>query len=281
VQRDAYISGGSNDWTNYSMTAGTVGTAGGNAAGAPGSTANPIVSAQLKLNGQDRFAERMGPYFNLVQPFQHHENVPSNIGINVYSFALKPEEHQPSGSLNMSRIDTAVLALKTQSTLSSSKVKVFASSYNVNKCVEKLHAYGVWETTIRNIVKAPTFVPVASVWKPTFPSRKIPCCSGKPLGCFASRKTHMCQEPLLPSVIRNYDMVMNNKHEYGNNAKDWATRMLTFFLNSKERASETERVSVKIVDKQSRLKIQSKPFWKLKGITVLELCQEWVVWHFD
>jgi hypothetical protein len=68
-------------------------------------------TAKLTLNGNDRFAQRDGKYFNLVQPYQHHENVPSNKGINVYSFALKPEEHQPSGTLNMSRIDTATLDL--------------------------------------------------------------------------------------------------------------------------------------------------------------------------
>ena len=33
------------------------------------------------------------------------------LGINVYSFALRPEEHQPSGTCNMSRIDNATLQL--------------------------------------------------------------------------------------------------------------------------------------------------------------------------
>lgn len=46
-------------------------------------------------------AKRTGEYFSLVQPYQHHTNIPTNAGINVYSFALKPEEHQPSGTLNM------------------------------------------------------------------------------------------------------------------------------------------------------------------------------------
>ena len=71
---------------------------------------NPVVAAKLQLNGHDRFSEREGRYFNLVQPYQHHENVPAT-GINVYSFGLKPEEHQPSGTCNMSRIDNATLHL--------------------------------------------------------------------------------------------------------------------------------------------------------------------------
>jgi hypothetical protein len=70
---------------------------------------NPFKDAILQLNGNDRFAVRKGTYFNYVQQFQHHTNISSNPGINVYSFALKPEDHQPSGTLNMSRIDTATL----------------------------------------------------------------------------------------------------------------------------------------------------------------------------
>ena len=94
---------------------------------------NPVRTAKITLNGHDRFAEMDGRYFNLVQPFQHHENVPSK-GINVYSFGLKPEEHQPSGTCNFSRIDTAVLNLTlTDNAVSGTpaKVRVFAVNYNV------------------------------------------------------------------------------------------------------------------------------------------------------
>ena len=93
---------------------------------------NKTKNAKLVLNGNDRFAERHGSYFNMVQPFQHHENVPSNAGINVYSFALKPEEHQPSGTLNMSRIDTAVLNLTTNNaSATNDALNVYAVNYNV------------------------------------------------------------------------------------------------------------------------------------------------------
>jgi hypothetical protein len=71
-------------------------------------TVNPVGTAKLQLNGHDRFQERDGNYFNYVQPYQHFSNTPSD-GINVYSFALKPEDHQPSGTCNFSRIDNATL----------------------------------------------------------------------------------------------------------------------------------------------------------------------------
>ena len=95
---------------------------------------NPVVTAKLQLNGQDRFSEREGSYFDTVQPFQHHTRAP-DAGINVYSFALRPEEHQPSGSCNFSRIDNAVLQLvlssNTVSGTNTAKVRVYAVNYNV------------------------------------------------------------------------------------------------------------------------------------------------------
>ena len=95
---------------------------------------NPVVTAKLQLNGQDRFSEREGSYFDLVQPYQHHTRNPST-GINVYSFALRPEEHQPSGTCNFSRIDNATLQLvlsnATVQGTSTAKVRVYATNYNV------------------------------------------------------------------------------------------------------------------------------------------------------
>jgi hypothetical protein len=95
---------------------------------------NPVVTAKLQLNGQDRFSEREGTYFDLVQPWQHHTRTPDT-GINLYSFALRPEEHQPSGSCNFSRIDNATLQLvlsnATVEGTSTAKVRVFATNYNV------------------------------------------------------------------------------------------------------------------------------------------------------
>ena len=89
---------------------------------------NPLTNCLLQLNGNDRFAARDGGYFNYVQPYQHHTNIPTNRGINVYSFALKPEEHQPSGTLNMSRIDTAVLSMKSSE---AGSIHIYALNYNV------------------------------------------------------------------------------------------------------------------------------------------------------
>ena len=91
---------------------------------------NPTVTAKIQLNGNDRFAERDGNYFSLVQPYQHHENTPDvfHKGINVYSFAIKPEEQQPSGTLNMSRIDTAILSISSSV---AGNIYIYTTNYNV------------------------------------------------------------------------------------------------------------------------------------------------------
>jgi hypothetical protein len=115
---------------------------------------NTCSGAKIQLNGQDRFSERDGDYFNYVQPYNHHTRAP-HVGVNVYSFALKPEEHQPSGTCNFSRIDNANLFLTvtsrtlrkgtvavsggilsetdidTQGTPNNARVRVYATNYNV------------------------------------------------------------------------------------------------------------------------------------------------------
>lgn len=102
---------------------------------------NPVYQVLLQLNGHDRFSQRDGNYFNYVQPYQHHSNTPTD-GLNMYSFALNPEEHQPSGTCNMSRIDNATLNLvfgrsandndfKTTYLADDSDISIYATNYNV------------------------------------------------------------------------------------------------------------------------------------------------------
>ena len=88
-----------------------------------------VDTLKLTLNGQDRFSARDALYFTRTQLWEHHTGyggitVRDNIG--VYSFALKPEEHQPSGTCNFSRIDTAQLVLGNGVSLN-----VYAISYNI------------------------------------------------------------------------------------------------------------------------------------------------------
>ena len=105
----------------------------------------------LQINGQDRLDKRYGDYFNKVQPYQHHTGVAGTVsslyylpisqpGIYLYSFALRPEEHQPSGTCNFSRIDTATLVMTLSggitvnaenSTDDSWDVRVYAINYNI------------------------------------------------------------------------------------------------------------------------------------------------------
>ena len=86
---------------------------------------------KVVLNGHDRFAERDYRYFTRAQVWQHHSGYGSVMGadqIAVYSFALKPEEHQPSGTCNFSRIDNAQLK---SSTATGGDMNIYAVNYNV------------------------------------------------------------------------------------------------------------------------------------------------------
>ena len=100
IQKQAFITNinGSTKcrWDNYSFTKFNKGLS--------------INSAAIDFSGESLVARFCGSYFNYVQPYSHHTRTPSD-GINVYSFSLRPEEYQPSGSCNMSRISKAVLSL--------------------------------------------------------------------------------------------------------------------------------------------------------------------------
>ena len=91
-----------------------------------------VTDALLQLNGHDRFKRRDGKYFTKVQRYQHHSGSGDSLNSkpHVYSFALKPEEHQPSGTCNFSRIDNAVLNLNYTAS-SADTLKVYAVNYNV------------------------------------------------------------------------------------------------------------------------------------------------------
>ena len=90
----------------------------------------PLSTFKLILNGQDRFKEQSGKYFNQVQPFYHHSGNPY-LGVYSYSFALKPEEHQPTGTCNFSRIDNAQVEVKTKGSTTKTSMHMFAVNYNV------------------------------------------------------------------------------------------------------------------------------------------------------
>ena len=130
------------NFTWYSGTAiGTTNAAVGSGIALLDLGVNPVQQAKLMLNGSDRFAERSGVYFNTVQPFQHHENIPA-VGINVYSFAISPELAQPSGTCNFSRIDQAQLNVTLNNDTfiatkgnanptTSAKLRIYAVNFNV------------------------------------------------------------------------------------------------------------------------------------------------------
>lgn len=118
------------EWFNYSnrLNAGTgeVGV----------SLTDPLDTAVLRLDGYERFQPRQAPHFRITQPYQRHTVVPAtaNDYIYDYSFSLKPEAEQPSGSLNASKIDDITLHLTFpvgQPSAYERIVIVYTQNYNV------------------------------------------------------------------------------------------------------------------------------------------------------
>jgi hypothetical protein len=108
-----------NDLFNYSNTVNPALTQG-----------NIITNAQIYINGIERFSVRTGDYFRLIQPYQKHTRSPNNF-VYIYSFSIKPEEHQPSGCSNFSKIDTKELFITMNPNIGSQQLRVYGLNYNI------------------------------------------------------------------------------------------------------------------------------------------------------
>lgn len=108
-----------NDWFNYSL---------------PSADVDPFVTGKIQLNGHDRTIAMPAKYYRLMEPYKRHSRIP-NKKIYSYSFALHPEDFQPSGTCNFSRVDTAHLVLSMDPSLlttsTKGRIRIFANSYNV------------------------------------------------------------------------------------------------------------------------------------------------------
>jgi hypothetical protein len=116
--------------------------------GEPGRSFNLINTALLRIEGFDRFDTRKADYFRLVQPYQYHTAIPINDFVYSYSFCFRPEDSQPSGSMNASRIDSMTLQLEMANTTETptsvykgpprgaANVRVYALNHNVLRIVD-------------------------------------------------------------------------------------------------------------------------------------------------
>ena len=104
---------------------------------------DPLHSAALFLNNQSRFGGKPAAYFRLVQPYQHHTNIPDTY-VYCYSFALHPEDPSPSGSCNFSRIDHVELQLNLQEGLANEPTTliIFGRNWNILRFREGLAGVG-------------------------------------------------------------------------------------------------------------------------------------------
>lgn len=91
---------------------------------------NPMVDCILNINGQERFSVRNANHFRYEIPYRRHTRIPENF-IYIYSFSLKPEQSQPSGTCNFSRLDSSELVMNFKRELTDSKIRVYALNYNI------------------------------------------------------------------------------------------------------------------------------------------------------
>lgn len=116
-------------WDNYSLTDNNQG--------------NPIKYSSMNFHSYERIVKQLYSYFNYLQPYESHYTTPSD-GINMYSFSLAPEDHQPSGTANFSTLSKILLNLEFDESLNLSdqninsellNLVVYARNYNILRIV--------------------------------------------------------------------------------------------------------------------------------------------------
>lgn len=93
---------------------------------------DPMIHARITFEGSDRMHQREAKYYRLVTPYQRHTNIPNNY-IYIYSFAIRPEDFQPTGTCNFSRIDNKNIYIRISDKLVDPIMTVFATNYNILK----------------------------------------------------------------------------------------------------------------------------------------------------
>jgi len=91
----------------------------------------PFNQIQLRYNGNDRFEQLSSNFFRLYQPYKHHSSVPTDYYLYLYSFAIDPENMQPSGTCNFSKIDNATLQFSFTPNIADGMVSIYATNYNI------------------------------------------------------------------------------------------------------------------------------------------------------
>ena len=112
---------GGNEWFNFSTQSFKNGESNGT---------DPMIDGKFVIEGNDLTETKDSKYYKLVVPYQRHTNVPNNF-IYVYSFSLHPEEYQPSGTCNFSRIDNSILQMRLSQELVKPIIQIFAVNYNI------------------------------------------------------------------------------------------------------------------------------------------------------
>ena len=112
------IAKNNNDYTNYANISNN------------SNYINPLSTIQLRFNGNDRFEPLPSVFFQLYQPYRHH-SCGTAYYIYMYSFALDPENLQPSGTCNFSKIDNATLDFYFTPNITDGTMSIYAINYNI------------------------------------------------------------------------------------------------------------------------------------------------------
>ena len=122
-----------NEWMNFSSLA----------TSEQGKRQDVLIDAVIQLDGLDRFDARPAEYFRLVQPYQRHTYNPFDRYIYSYSFSIAPEEVSPSGTLNLTEINSVNFLFNMRNIVPERgpcTCRIYAKNYNILRIVDSVGA---------------------------------------------------------------------------------------------------------------------------------------------
>jgi hypothetical protein len=92
-----------------------------------------LTSLRFQIDGNDLIPEELGTplFLRVIQPMDYHTRTPTRTIFYIYSLCIDPENIEPTGTINLGRIQKQFLTVKVVPSAQNRLLRVYTRSYNI------------------------------------------------------------------------------------------------------------------------------------------------------
>jgi len=92
-----------------------------------------LTSLRFQVDGTDLIPEELGTplFLRVIQPMDYHTRTPTRVIFYIYSLCIDPENIEPTGTINLGRIQKQFLTVKVVPSAQNRLLRVYTRSYNI------------------------------------------------------------------------------------------------------------------------------------------------------